>query len=63
VTPGNQEFIVAKRGEVYLMDVSDDNRIDVHWKDGGCTLSLALPRLPPGGAAARIGPLTCGAAK
>ncbi len=63
VTPGNQEFIVARRGEVYLMDVGDDNRLEVHWKDGGCTLSLKLPHLPPGAAAARIGPLTCGVVK
>jgi len=59
VTPGNQEFIVARRGEVYLMDLQNDNRIDVRWKDGGCSLPLPLPPAPNGGEAPRIGPLTC----
>ncbi len=45
VTPGNQEFIVARRGEVYLMDLAAENEMDVLWKDGGCRLALKLP--PP----------------
>ncbi len=63
VTPSNQEFIVVRRGEAYLTDVSDNNRIEVHWTGGGCTLPLKVPSSPRGSPAARIGPLICGAAK
>ncbi len=63
VTPGNREFIVARRGEVYLVDLGDDNRIAVRWKDGACALALTLPSLLAGGDATRIGPLLCGEAK
>jgi len=56
----NQEFIVARRGEVYLMDLKDDNKIEVRWKDGGCSLPLPLPAVAGGGEAPRVGPLTCG---
>ena len=62
VTPGDQEFVVARRGEVYLMDLAVHNRIDVRWKDGGCELPLTLPPLAVGAAAPRIGPLICGVA-
>jgi outer membrane usher protein len=58
VTPGNLEFIVAKRGEVYLMDLQESNRINVRWKDGGCSLPLALG--PAKGSEAQVGPLICG---
>jgi outer membrane usher protein len=63
VTPGDQEFVVAKRGEVYLMDLKDDNRIEVRWKTGRCALPLPLGAAVPGGEAPKIGPLICGAAK
>ncbi len=63
VTPGNQTFIVARRGEVYLMDLAKSNHIDVRWKEGGCTLAINLPPLPAGDDVVRIAPLTCGAAK
>jgi outer membrane usher protein len=59
VTPGDQEFIVAQRGEVYLMDLAADNRIAVRWKDGGCQLPLTLPPRAPGAEAPHIGPLIC----
>ena len=62
VTPGDQEFVVARRGEVYLMDLAVHNRINVRWKDGGCELPLTLPPLAVGAAAPRIGPLICGVA-
>ncbi|MDO8776035.1 MAG: fimbria/pilus outer membrane usher protein [Burkholderiaceae bacterium] len=58
VSPGSQEFIVAKRGEVYLMDLQDDNRIEVRWKAGSCSLSLPLD--PAQGGEAQVGPLICG---
>ncbi|MEJ1962833.1 MAG: fimbria/pilus outer membrane usher protein [Gammaproteobacteria bacterium] len=63
VTPGDRTFIVAQRGEVYLMDLAKDNRIDVRWKDGGCTLPIDMPPLQAGDDVMRIAPLTCGAAK
>jgi outer membrane usher protein len=62
VTPGDQEFIVARRGEVYLMDLAADSRIAVRWKDGGCQLPLKLPPRVPDAEAPHIGPLICGVA-
>ena len=62
VMPGNQEFIVARRGEVYLIDLAADNRITVRWQDGGCQLALKLPPLAVGAEAPRIGPLICAGA-
>lgn len=59
VSPGNQEFVVAKRGEVYLMELQESNRIEVRWKDGGC--SLPLPLDPGKDNEAQVAPLTCGA--
>lgn len=60
VTPGHQGFIVARRGEVYLLDLSDDNLIDVRWKGGGCALVLKMAPVLPGSEPPRIGPLVCG---
>jgi outer membrane usher protein len=62
VTPGHQAFIVVRRGEVYLLDLSDDNRIDVRWRQGGCTLVLKMAPWVPGAEPPRIGPLVCGGA-
>jgi outer membrane usher protein len=62
VTPGDQEFIVARRGEVYLIDLAAENWITVRWQDGGCQLPLKLPRLAVGAEAPRIGPLICAGA-
>jgi outer membrane usher protein len=61
VTPGGQAFVVARRGEVYLVDVQQENQIDVRWKDGGCTLPLLLGPMTAVGDVQRVGPLTCGA--
>jgi len=58
VTPGGLKFIVAKRGQVYLTDLTTDNRIVVQWRDGRCDLAINLPADGP--AEPRIGPLTCG---
>jgi outer membrane usher protein len=63
VTPGDQQFIVAKRGEAYLTDLAKQNQIDVRWKDGGCMLSIAVPPLPKGSDAIATMALTCGATK
>jgi outer membrane usher protein len=57
MSPSNEEYIVAKRGEVYLMDLQDDNRIDVRWKGEHCSLPLALD--PAKGSEMQVGPLIC----
>lgn len=62
VAPGNQGFIVARRGEVYLVDLSDNNRIEVRWKAGNCALVLKMASVVPGAEPPRIGPLVCGGA-
>jgi outer membrane usher protein len=50
-------FVVAKRGEVYMTDLTTTNALEVSWPGGQCRLSFALPEgqaeLP------RIGPLAC----
>jgi len=58
VSPGENEFLVGKRGEVYLMDLVDSNRLSVQWQGGSC--HLILPLDPKGPSEPRIGPLTCG---
>jgi outer membrane usher protein len=58
VPPGDEEFLVGKRGEAYLMNLSDSNHLSVQWKEGACQLILSLD--PAGPREPRIGPLTCG---
>jgi outer membrane usher protein len=58
VPPGEKDFLVGRRGEVYLMNLSDSNHLSVQWKEGGC--HLILPLDPAGPREPRIGPLTCG---
>lgn len=60
MSPGNQAFIVARRGEVYLVDLADDTRIDVRWRLGGCALVLKMAPAVTGAEPLRIGPLVCG---
>ncbi|MFC5499317.1 fimbria/pilus outer membrane usher protein [Caenimonas terrae] len=55
--PGGQEFVVARRGEVYLMDMQAENSIDVRLKGGSCI--LAVKGEAAGAGQAPIGPLTC----
>jgi outer membrane usher protein len=63
IKPEGRETVVFMRGETYLMDLEENSWIEVHWKDGACT--LPLPPIPdtPGAEAPRIGPLTCAEAK
>lgn len=56
--PGAQRFTVATRGEVYLMNVQADNRLQVRFDGGGCELPLAVDASTP--AEARLGPVVCG---
>lgn len=41
-SPSGKAFFVAKRGQVYLTDLENDNRIAVQWKDGRCELAIPL---------------------
>jgi outer membrane usher protein len=59
VFPGNQEFIVAKRGKAYLMDIHGADRIEVRWQGGSCALPLAPG--PAKSGETQVGPLVCGA--
>jgi outer membrane usher protein len=61
VSPGNQQFIVAKRGKVYLTDVHGADHIDVRWDGGSCTLPLVLDAVTTG--ETEVGPLICGSHK
>ena len=58
VSPNENSFLVGKRGETYLMNLSDSNHLRVQWQDGACELILTLH--PTGPNEPRIGPLTCG---
>lgn len=55
--PQNTEFLVGRRGEVWLTDLSAGTQnLDVRWPGGACDLRVPLAQdneLP------RIGPLTC----
>lgn len=57
VSPENKEFVVAKRGKVYLMDVRGATRIDVRWPEGSCSLPLAAG--PARSGETQVGPLIC----
>lgn len=57
-----QDATVARRGEVYLLGLSDVNHIKVRWQRGGCNLVLNMVRRASGAEPPRIGPLVCGAA-
>nr|WP_296353599.1 FimD/PapC C-terminal domain-containing protein [Ramlibacter sp.] len=59
--PGSQQFVVATRGEVYLMNVQAENRLQVRFAGGGCDLPLAVDAALP--AESHLGPLVCGAAQ
>lgn len=56
-----EPFIVGKRGEVYLTDLNDSNKLRVTSKTGTCELTFALD--PATASEPRIGPLTCVPAK
>ena len=58
VSPGENGFIVGKRGEAYLMNLSESNYLSVQWQGGACELFLPLDPAEP--SEPLIGPLTCG---
>jgi outer membrane usher protein len=43
VLPSNTDFVVAKRGEVYLTGLSNDNSILVSFPEGNCSTNLTAP--------------------
>ncbi|MGN5535749.1 fimbria/pilus outer membrane usher protein [Acinetobacter sp. Lyrl_1] len=54
----DDEFVVGKRGEVYLVNLSKVNHITVTWPTGSCKLKIPLDF--KGSGEPRIGPLACG---
>jgi outer membrane usher protein len=59
LVPAGTEFISGRRGEVWLTDLAENQqRLQVYWPGGGCTLELAVPASPDG-APSKIGPLAC----
>ncbi|MGE5471268.1 MAG: fimbria/pilus outer membrane usher protein [Bacteroidota bacterium] len=58
VAPDRPDFIVGKRGEAYLTDLQDNNRLLVKWPTGGCQLAIVLD--PAAASEPRLGPFTCG---
>ncbi len=61
VVATGEEFVVARRGEAYLMNLELENRLEVRWPGGSCALTLKLD--PAAGVEPRIGPLTCGGSR
>lgn len=43
VLPANTDFVVAKRGEVYLTGLSNENSMLVTFKDGVCSVNMSAP--------------------
>jgi outer membrane usher protein len=51
-----EPFVVARRGEVYLVGIGDSARLDVRWSGGHCR---AFIDVPAGEAGQRVGPVAC----
>ncbi len=58
VSPSNQQFVVLKRGSVYLTDIDGAESLAVSWSGGACSVGLALGQAS--GAETEVGPLVCG---
>ncbi|KAI3603850.1 hypothetical protein D8I24_2787 (plasmid) [Cupriavidus necator H850] len=59
LAPAGAEFISGRRGEVWLTDLPENQqRLQVYWPGGGCTLELTVPASLDG-APSKIGPLAC----
>ncbi|NNC22680.1 fimbrial biogenesis outer membrane usher protein [Salinisphaera sp. USBA-960] len=52
-----QRFPVARRGEVWVTDLKQDNHLIAQWDDHRCRFTAKMPDNP--GAVPHIGPLTC----
>lgn len=61
--PAGPEFLAGRRGEVWLTGLTQQQqRVQVKWPKGGCTLELAVPASSDG-TPGKIGPLACGEEK
>lgn len=56
-----QEFVVGRRGEVYLTDLSASNALDITWTGGTCRVRLSID--PKATEEAVVGPIICGASR
>lgn len=56
-----QEYVVGRRGEAYLTDLSTSNDLDISWTGGTCTVRVSVA--PNSTEEAVIGPITCGGAQ
>ncbi len=57
--PEGPEFVFGRRGEVWLMDLSQRTQpVELRWPGALCRLELAIPE-PVDGMPGTIGPLTC----
>ena len=55
--PGGRQVRVARRGEAWVTDLADENRLRVHWKDGSCETGFVLPKDFSSGD--KLGPIVC----
>jgi len=53
-----QEYVVGKRGEAYLTELSTSNELTISWTGGTCTVRVSLT--PNAAEEAVIGPIICG---
>lgn len=54
------EFVVGRRGEVWLTDLAAEHQgMQVRWKDGACKLAIDVPPMADG-LPGKIGPVACG---
>jgi outer membrane usher protein len=61
MSPGEQDFIVAGRGEVYLTGLPPAGRIELRWQQGNCRISVELDTLAQATSSTQALPiLTCG---
>lgn len=53
-----EEFYVARRGEVYVTGLQPDSRLQLKWNDQTCNFTLTLPKAAED-EVARVGPVRC----
>ena len=57
VVGGEEQFPVARRGEVYVTGLAGFNRLEARWRDQRCSFEVRLPKAP--GPLPRLGPFEC----
>lgn len=58
-----EEFLVARRGEVYITGLQADSRVRLEWNKQSCVLTLALPPAANDDSVTRVGPIRCAGVK